>query len=638
MDSNLNNFIKDSISLINEKSTREVLKNSPDNPCIIIFLDTYSVTFNQVIFDKMSEHWGNKANYISQFLYDGNNDCFFEPSGDGSFSTKSDIYDLIEKVRDNGDDIFSSPDEIKLFFVLSTNNIDKIEYFKKLFECINVFKSIDEVNFLTMFFLMETTSLRPERVKLKDEIRREICESSIGKKYNSIFILSNLLSSGATLRGDKEAQNYSLLANIIVLSNNNDFSSGVRKRNLYFIPSDKYVALTASYLLVEKPVKEIVIISYYHILKYITDELFELKQDYRIPQSDLVATLKINNAAGFEFVNSKLEHIIKEYLPNISTIKMLPNMKQNAVSIKPESGEMLVKDTVFSKLNEITLGAWSKFYEENFVSVIKDKVNDEFKEDVRCWINKSLSEHFNYAELSYLMESGIEYLLESNKPEPRRTRAIESYEELYSFIIDTIKSELYDELKPIFIEVIRDVDRKSEKCMSTFDTFKHELLNLYNDYNNSDQKSISDFYGAIVRNYVNSSEISKKIRAEFKGFELTKSELQGKLYELFMNMVDASPEFKYSFEEELNKRLAATGDLRADKIISATLKSDDDKIIRLKSPTRPSFVKEFYLAKKDSDYMQLIATDDNTILDTASRKSAENIRLYLCEYGHLIRE
>ena len=103
-------------------------------------------------------------------------------------------------------------------------------------------------------------------------------------------------------------------------------------------------------------------------------------------------------------------------------------------------------------------------------------------------------------------------------------------------------------------------------------------------------------------------------------------------------MVDASPEFKYSFEEELNKRLAATGDLRADKIISATLESDDDKIIRLKSPTRPSFVKKFYLAKKDSDYMQLIKTDDNTVIDTSSRKSAENIRLYLCEYGHLIRE
>ena len=494
------------------------------------------------------------------------------------------------------------------------------------------------MNFLTMFFLMEVASLRPEKVILRDKIRREICESDIAKKYNSIFVLSNLLSSGATLRGDKEAQNYSLLANIIVLANNNDLSSSIRKKNLYFFPSDKYVALTASYLLVEKPVKEIVIISYYHIISYIADEVFELKKDYRIPQSELVAALKINNATGFEFVNNKLEYITKEFLPNISAIKMLPNMKQNAISIKPESGEMLTKDKVFSELNARTLGAWSEFYKENFVSVIKKNVNDDFKEDIRYQIAKSLSEHFNYSELSLLMESGIEYLLESNKPEPRRTRSIESYEELYSFIIDTIRSELYDELKPVFIDAVRDVDQKSEECRLVYETLRHELLNLYDDYSNSDRKSIYDFYGTIVRNYVNSGEISKKIRTEFRGFEFSRSEIQSKLFELFKNMVDASPEFKYSFEEELNKRLAATGDLRADKIISATLESDDDKIIRLKSPTRPSFVKKFYLAKKDSDYMQLIKTDDNTVIDTSSRKSAENIRLYLCEYGHLIRE
>lgn len=636
MGTNLNSFIKNSISLINGKSTPEILKNSPENPCIIIFLDNYSSNFSQVIFDKMTEHWGNKAEYISQFLY--NNNSFFEPDNDGKFTTESDIYDLIERVRDNDDNMFPSPDEIKLFFVLSTNSVNNIDHFRKLFECIDLFKSIDEINFLTMFFLMEVASLRPEKVILRDEIRREICESDIAKKYNSIFVLSNLLSSGATLRGDKEAQNYSLLANIIVLANNNDLSSSIRKKNLYFFPSDKYVALTASYLLVEKPVKEIVIISYYHIISYIADEVFELKKDYRIPQSELVAALKINNATGFEFVNNKLEYITKEFLPNISAIKMLPNMKQNAISIKPESGEMLTKDKVFSELNARTLGAWSEFYKENFVSVIKKNVNDDFKEDIRYQIAKSLSEHFNYSELSLLMESGIEYLLESNKPEPRRTRSIESYEELYSFIIDTIRSELYDELKPVFIDAVRDVDQKSEECRLVYETLRHELLNIYDDYSNSDRKSIYDFYGTIVRNYVNSGEISKKIRTEFRGFEFSRSEIQSKLFELFKNMVDASPEFKYSFEEELNKRLAATGDLRADKIISATLESDDDKIIRLKSPTRPSFVKKFYLAKKDSDYMQLIKTDDNTVIDTSSRKSAENIRLYLCEYGHLIRE
>lgn len=636
MGTNLNSFIKNSISLINGKSTPEILKNSPENPCIIIYLDNYSSTFSQVIFDKMTEHWGNKADYISQFLY--NNNSFFEPDNDGKFTTESDIYDLIERVRDNDDNMFPSPDEIKLFFVLSTNSVNNIDHFRKLFECIDLFKSIDEINFLTMFFLMEVASLRPEKVILRDEIRREICESDIAKEYNSIFVLSNLLSSGATLRGDKEAQNYSLLANIIVLANNNDLSSSIRKKNLYFFPSDKYVALTASYLLVEKPVKEIVIISYYHIISYIADEVFELKKDYRIPQSELVAALKINNATGFEFVNNKLEYITKEFLPNISAIKMLPNMKQNAISIKPESGELLTKDKVFSELDARTLGAWSEFYKENFISVIKKNVNDDFKADIRYQIAKSLSEHFNYSELSLLMESGIEYLLESNKPEPRRTRSIESYEELYSFVIDTIRSELYDELKPVFIDAVRDVDQKSEECRLVYETLRHELLNIYDDYSNSDRKSIYDFYGTIVRNYVNSGEISKKIRTEFRGFEFSRSEIQSKLFELFKNMVDASPEYKYSFEEELNKRLAATGDLRADKIISATLESDDDKIIRLKSPTRPSFVKKFYLAKKDSDYMQLIKTDDNTVIDTSSRKSAENIRLYLCEYGHLIRE
>jgi hypothetical protein len=352
----------------------------------------------------------------------------------------------------------------------------------------------------------------------------------------------------------------------------------------------------------------------------------------------MASALGIKPGVGFDFLDERINYLINEKFPKIETLKSLPNMKPDSISIKQTSNEVLDKEYVFGRLDSITLGAWSKFYEINFIKVIRESINEDFKQHIKKKIADRLSNSFTYSQLAMLMESGVESLIVGSRPNANRTKSIESYHDLLNFIKDSIRSDIYAELNDIIIDAVIDVDHKSEYCSKVFDSLKNELNNINDNNEKADMNSINIFYGNTVRNYLSKIEIIEKIREEFKRFDTNKQTILNKLRDNFGRIVETCPEYRLPFEQELATRMAAVGQTGALNIIASSLQADDDKIICLKSPVPPEYRHGYYLARKQAEYLQLVEMQSNSIGDTSSIKSAEHLRVYACKISHLLRE
>ena len=84
----------------------------------------------------------------------------------------------------------------------------------------------------------------------------------------------------------------------------------------------------------------------------------------------------------------------------------------------------------------------------------------------------NLKQKFTYAQLSRLLESKSLSLIESSTPEYPTIRAINNYNELNNFIIDCLKAEVFKEVKPVIIDVIRQIDEEAERYIAMLNEIK----------------------------------------------------------------------------------------------------------------------------------------------------------------------
>ena len=164
------------------------------------------------------------------------------------------------------------------------------------------------------------------------------------------------------------------------------------------------------------------------------------------------------------------------------------------------------------------------------------------------------------------------------------------------------------------------------------------LRNLSEDNTeNADMNSINVCYGNIVRSYMMKTEVKAKILHDFRRANADEESVLQLLSSLYKNMVESCPEYKLPFEQELEKRITI-GQTGVQSIIAESLSADDDQIIALKSPIKPNLIHGYYLARKEADYVRLVDSSENSIVDTNSATSAEHVRLYGCLREHLIIE
>ena len=184
----VNSMLNDSIALVQRETVSKHLINAPSNPCIIIYLTDKSASFYESVCDGIHKYWGNRADFIPQLVY--KNGKFYSCNT----GEEIDIYELIEDVRSFKDNIFEDKKSIKLYFYLDTYNISDMSSFIELYESVNIFNSIRQVKFLTMLFYVEDSSIRPQKVALREQFAEYVISDDNYDKYNSVFWMSTNLS------------------------------------------------------------------------------------------------------------------------------------------------------------------------------------------------------------------------------------------------------------------------------------------------------------------------------------------------------------------------------------------------------------------------------------------------------------
>lgn len=634
----INDTIKNAIELINKETIANAAPNAPLNPCLLVYLDSRSCGFVSTVNQSLVTYWGKYASYIPNLFYDHSSEVFMVLDDYGNITDSVDIIDVLENLRGLDENIFTAKSKMRIYFIVDTTEISNMDIFVKMYDVIKVFKDIN-LRFSTMLFFMEDSSIRRDHVNLRTEMKKHLCRLDENSKYDSIVVLSSqLYGDGGSLVGDNEKSNYSLLSSIIMLSNNDDINVGNRQSLFYYASDENRIALTAAYKIVKKPISEIVSVSFYSIISCVVDKLFSIDDDYEIPKEELLETLELNRATGYEFINRSIGKLLQENLPSIKDLKVLPNMPQGGLSIRGAGNAYITPKEVFDYLNKTTKGCWNAFYKTYYLNTIGDLLKNEIDNGhIKERMSINLKQKFTYAQLSRLLESKSLSLIESSTPEYPTIRAINNYNELNNFIIDCLKAEVFKEVKPVIIDVIRQIDEEAERYIAMLNEIKAEFESISKIKAKDMKANIPQFYGQIIQDYLMNADNKQFVIKKFDDYENSESMLLSNLFELFKQIVECYEVYRCSFENELNQRLNTLSPGAIDQLITSSLLDNPDDAIRLSSPLKPRFLKQFFLINEKANYASMMRVDEQgEIINTGSSSFAENIILYLCKSSHLV--
>lgn len=626
----VNSMLNDSIALVQRETVSKHLINAPSNPCIIIYLTDKSASFYESVCDGIHKYWGNRADFIPQLVY--KNGKFYSCNT----GEEIDIYELIEDVRSFKDNIFEDKKSIKLYFYLDTYNISDMSSFIELYESVNIFNSIRQVKFLTMLFYVEDSSIRPQKVALREQFAEYVISDDNYDKYNSVFWMSTNLYGGDVLKDERETENYSLSTSLIFLSNNNDEEGISYRGNNMFSKYPNSSAYTVSCINLCKPIKAIVANTYVSILSFLMNEMFVVDKKLIIEEADILSALCIGINANNSLSNQIYDKIIAK-IPKVSDLRSLPNITTQSFSITRRDGVDF--NYISEHLNKLTLDCWTEFYNFNYIRVINEILEGDYNDSsIKSTIVKSLISKFTYVELSQLLESKAIKCVEDYSPASLSTKSVNSLSELDSFIKNQIKNDIFNLLKPLYKVIIREVDALSEKYIEDLEVLAVNVQEQAKIKNDDLSGNVASFYDNIVRTYMYSSDNIQRINGDFKNYHEDMDEVYSRLSSLFSRIIESNPIYKSPFEEELNARLSSVNAGQANTLIAKALQNPT-KIknqIRINSSSEPYVLNTYYLVNKNSDYVNILEADENAVIKTGVSNSAETIVLYSCSRENIM--
>lgn len=630
MSMSVNSMINDSIALVKRETISKHLFNAPSNPCIIVYLTDKSASFYESVCDGLHKYWGNRVDFIPQLLYKEGK--FYSCSS----SEEIDIYEIIEDIRSFKENIFEDKKSIKIYFYLDTYCIDDLENFKELYNCVDVFHSIRMVKFLTMLFYVEDASIKSQKVSLREKFAEFIISDDNRNKYNSVFWLSTNLYGGDVLKDERESENYSLSTSLIFLSNNNDEDGISYRGNNMFSMYSNSSAYTVSYINLCKPIKAIVANTYVSMLKFLMNEMFMVNKKLIIEESDILSALCIGTNVDSSLSNQIYERIV-EKIPKVSDLRSLPNINDQPISITGRDGVDF--NCITDYLNKVTLDCWMDFYNYNYIRIINELLENDYSDsNIKSTIITSLLNKFSYIELSQLLESKAIKAIEECSPAAHTTRGVNSLNELDGFIKDQVKNDIFNLLKPLYKNVIREVDALSEKYIEDLEILEVNVQEQAKIKNDDLSGNIASYYDNIVRTYMQSSDNIQRINDDFKNYHENMDEVYLRLSSLFSRIIESYPIYKSPFEEELNARLSSVNAGQANQFIARSLQNHT-KIknqIRINSSSEPYVLNTYYLVNGNSDYVNILDADKNSVINTGISNSAETIVLYSCSKENII--
>lgn len=624
-----------SCRLLKNQKIQEHNFEKPKYPTCIFYLGDNSVGYQKEMNNDLIRGWGKAASYI-QHIFVKSADDLENSLYDENDNTLS-IEMLKKKITDmmSYSQIFSDMNFLNVYFILETTGVTADE-FEKWYSILEELEKefLISIRSCLMIILNQSLDISEEskllRQKLYDIYKSNEYSEENSHIYDSVFLFSNRLRNGQFINincDSPEYMDYNLYADIILLLNTNDSDLNNRRSNLY---NRTVPAFTAAYRNLSKPTQDIVMITLKKMLVLIRNSIEDINNDLTVNDNIISEILGVKN--GSLPIIEKFYHEVIESSFNVEeALKYLPS-------------EESVFNLSFEQADGVTQGCLRLFYNNIINNLIKEKVEqckNEIKLQLKSEINKKMNVKQHQALRLYNgnIESVIKSLLHYNIDLLHNERVKDTI-----FIL--LKNNLVLQFIPIITEVILDLQKAERESINIFSELYHDINLMSTESGGGLRQNLENFYENIVETYFINDKIkdlTKKILSECNTKEDMILVLNNQLKSIFTN----NSVYKLSFVDELVKRVVALGkNIDIGNLITSELTNDLGYNIALHSLNSYSnrFFEAYFLNTQSDDnkkniLLSSLKKQENTVMktyyNTLNNDMVESIWFYKCSEDNI---
>lgn len=559
---------------LEESFRRGVINNMPLSPMVILYQDETALQAKNSINSVMVQIWGDRSNAVVQYsLINGK----FHDIDTGEELETEAAQERIDEMYAN-ESSFRDMSRFKVIMIQSTSTCaDVSEFQRKYAEVQAIEEIIADGIFTTSVILLDESTKRRKTSESIREYLRDILQSG-ESPYSSTIILSNRISNGSLLAGERIKENYALIGWIILLMNG--VGAGYKPNNTLFYPIDKSNYLTAAFSEVTRPNEGICNIVLHTMLSWIDRQLrSQGGASYgRMDIEDLYHRLEIREGKA-TFLDDFFRTNVADKLPSTDVMRFLPRV--HASSLDPAAAP-------YAAFDQETVGACSVFLSQ--LALFDGKLKMEFSKFLQGYVRKRLSAAEREKVLTV---ANVQKMLRQLKPvSPTGRERVDEYIQLKTY------SDYIHWALPICEEILGREQKLSAEHSKEFEAILEEFQQGYFP----DDEDLERYYSDLTNDVLGGAEgLGERLLDDISSHSTERSALLDSLRRAVEEIFSARKVFHMPLEQEMINRMGQNPhDIHAQ--INSALFQDLDGRIRLKTKIALSNGKPFTIVnRRDED-------------------------------------
>ncbi len=599
-------LIRECIKLLSVEQQLDAGSNRALYPVILVFFGDETQKFKTAVQDTLEDNWNN-AKFLKYLGITKKDDGFFcrdLTSGEESRDTNHFLEQAVVEMLATDEYVFENKNRVKFEFILRGEDEEAESYYRFMLGL----NQSHSYSVLKTLYLMMDESEREKKLRTRRFLSYITDNrSQTAPQLGTVYLLSNYLKNGSMLLNSRLLLNYRLVADIILLGGNRG-EDGQKARVQAVYQSD--CLKTAAYALVEKPIRNIAIVSLLSLMEKLEEEGEAACQ--QLPGREFVYGEELKKKLGIQpgridCLEEIFQKEISRGLPKAEEIGFLAYLSEK------DAKEMhRDKQASWNTMDMKTGGNWSLFYEENYKKPVEEKLKDpEFLENCRRQIKSEWGKQIGYLDALYGLKQGeiLQTVEEMTAVSPVRTG--ETLEESLNFrAVSELKKLFYERVKPLLAETIRWFEDQAKQLKDNYDSLIAEIRQEDID-DRAQKKNIQKYYGNVVDAFLKKNG-DRCLRDIFR-LEYSQIQLAEAVKGLFQRLIRENPVYGYSFERELEERMDDASDQERMIMVTNELEQNIEGYGRLHwnqftytNQTRGTY----YLVNQKADYARKL--NDNS--------------------------
>ena len=605
---------------LEESFRRGSINNMPHVPMAVIYTDEEAKRAKEEIDPILQHIWGDRKKDIVQLAMDGG--AFFDAeSGEGLGQ---------EAVQERIDDMYASENSFRdmsrlsVVFLHSTASCDDVSVFRERFERVHQIEELTADWLMTtgIVFLDESTKHRQAASEIRKYLGDLLEEGS--SPYASVFLLSNRLSSGSLLAGNRIRENYTMAGWMILLLNG--IGAGYAPDLSLFYPVGKEYYLTAAFSEVNRPNDAICDIVLHAMLTWIDRHMRAQgkTQNRNFTVEDLYQKLGISGNQA-EFLEEFFSKNIMEKIPSAEAINYLP---------RQHTGEADIASKNFSAVDQETMGGCSSLLAT--LSLFDQQMKDSFRAFLQEYLRNRLSAAERARALSIANVQGLLRQLSSVE--------LTGKERVEVYMQEKIHAKYLVWALPICEEILIKEQKSAAAHAKEFD----EVLQEFQQGYFPDDTALERYYTDITNEELERADggLGGRLINEISLHTGQRETILDCLKKAAQEIFSAKPVFRMPLEQEMVNRMGQNPNEIHNQIYNTLFQHLDDRI-RLKTTIALSAQKQVTIVNQrdeegtETELYQSIQknvsdTTNMIYFDSCDSNTIKILRFYECRQINLL--